>query len=272
MSSQQGPVPTSVDPSRARAGQAVTGAPGPTAGELVAAIARSEQQLGGAMEPLTDAQVAAPSALPGWTRGHVLAHLVGVGAALARQIEHALRDELVDLYDGGQPARDAAVDAGAGLPAREHVRAVRRTVERIDGVLGRLAPQDWVRRVRFRDADVRDVALAWWRECSIHAVDLELGVGSEDWSRALCDHLTVFLAERVPVGTRLVLDADDEAWVRELGSGRPTVVRGRRADLVAWLAGRELQGRVEAAEHGELPVLGPWPAGIPRPNEHPDAP
>lgn len=247
-------------PGRARTGVAMT-ADEPrriSPGGLAAAIWRAHARLGGAIDSLTDAQVAEPSRLPGWSRGHVLAHLAGIGAAAARQVEHARLGELVDLYDGGRPARDAAIEAGAAAPAADHVRALRRTTERIDGLLRGLAPTDWHRPVRFRDGVVLDMVLAWWREIEIHTTDLDLGLDDDGWTAELCDHLADFLAARVPAGTRIVLEAPD-GWVRELGAGEPRVVRGSRTDLVAWLAGRDPVRPVHADDGAELPELGPWP-------------
>lgn len=64
--------------------------------------------------------------MPGWSRAHVLSHIEGVGLALARQARYALRGELIAPYDGGRPARAAAIEAGALRDAaalREAVRA-----------------------------------------------------------------------------------------------------------------------------------------------------
>ncbi len=235
--------------------------PGPraiTPGELVTAIRRTHERLGGAVEPLTDAQVIAPSLLPGWSRGHVLAHLNSLAAAVARQISAARRGELVDFYDGGRAGRDAEIEAGSTAGAAEQVRALRRSTEVIDELLAGLAPADWNRPVRFRDEVVRSVALAWWRETEIHLTDLDLGPDSDSWSIPFCTHVTDFLAARVPAGTRLVLRSPD-GWVVEIGTGAACVVRGARTDLAAWMAGRGPVGLVLADDDAGLVRLGPWP-------------
>ncbi len=238
----------------------MTATPALTPGFLVTAILRAHSRLGGAIEPLTDAHVRAPSLLPDWSRGHVLAHISGIGAAAARQLEYARRGEQVDVYDGGRPARDAAIEAAAPAPAADHVHAVHRATERVEQALTALAPADWSRPVRYRDGVVRDMALAWWREIEIHTTDLDLGLDAAGWSGVLCEHLTDFLAERVPAGTRLVL-ASPDGWERVLGAGAtPVVVRGSRTDLVAWLAGRKSPQPVRADDGAQLPILDPWPS------------
>lgn len=226
---------------------------------LIPLIRDAHSRLLTAIAPLTGAQVAEPSVLPGWSRGHVLAHLAGLAAAAARQVEHALHGEQVDLYDGGRPARDAAIEVGAPAPAAAHLVALSAGAARLEALLGGLAPADWDRPVRFRSGVVRDMANAWWREVEIHLTDLDLGPTTEGWSIELCEQIAGFLAERVPAGTRLRLAAPD-GWVRDLGAGPGRVLTGARTDLVAWLAGREPVGPIQADDGAALPVLGPWPS------------
>jgi maleylpyruvate isomerase len=224
-------------------------------------------RLRGVLEPvlarLTDADVAAPSRLPGWTRGHVLAHLAGVGAGAARQVEHGRARRLVDFYDGGRPARDAAIEAGAGAPAGAHARDVLATALRVESALASLGAEDWDAPTRYRDQPVTAVAHAWWRELAIHLVDLDLGVGTGLWTSPLLDHLVEFLAPRVPRGRLVALVPGGGASRWEVGDGVLVRVHADRAeDLVAWLAGREPGGRVTAESDGQavsLPELGPWP-------------
>lgn len=230
---------------------------------VVEDVVRLRRTLEGVLARLTDAEVAAPSRLPGWTRGHVLAHLAGVGSAAARQLEHARARRLVDFYDGGRPARDAAIEAGAGASAEVHARDVLAAARRVESALAALGPEDWDAPTRYRDQPATAVAHAWWRELAIHLVDLDLGVGQDVWSPALLDHLVEFLAPRVPRGVLVALVPGGGASRWELGDGALVRVHARQAaDLVAWLAGREPSEPVTAERDGErvgLPELGPWP-------------
>ncbi|MEU4741820.1 maleylpyruvate isomerase N-terminal domain-containing protein, partial [Actinosynnema sp. NPDC023658] len=61
----------------------------------------AHRRLAAAIEDLTDEQVGQPSALPGWTRGHVLSHLANVTVGLAGQAEH--EGTKVEVYPGGRP-------------------------------------------------------------------------------------------------------------------------------------------------------------------------
>ncbi|MBB2921191.1 maleylpyruvate isomerase family mycothiol-dependent enzyme [Cellulomonas cellasea] len=230
---------------------------------VVADVERLRGVLEDVLARLTEADVAAPSRLPGWTRGNVLAHLAGVGSSAARQLEHARARRLVDFYDGGRPGRDAAIEAGAGAPAEVHVRDVLAAALRVESALAALGPEDWDAPTRYRDQPATAVAHAWWRELGIHLVDLDVGVGQDVWSPALLDHLVEFLAPRVPAGQLVALAPGGGASRWELGDGGLVRVHGERAeDLVAWLAGREPSGPVTAERDGEpvsLPELGPWP-------------
>ncbi|MHB1489340.1 MAG: maleylpyruvate isomerase family mycothiol-dependent enzyme [Cellulomonas sp.] len=242
---------------------------------LVPDVVELRLRLEAVLDDLTDAQVAAPSPLPGWTVGHVLAHVSGVGASVARQIEHARAGRLVAFYDGGMPARDAAIEAAAGAPAEDHARDVRAAALRVESAFAALGTDGWGAPIQHRSGTVLTVAHAWWRELGIHLTDLELGVTNAVWSPALCEHLVRYLAPRVPEGTRLVLrptdgpDGADGADVPtgdaagwELGAGEEVTVHGAVGDLVAVLAGREPVGTVETRRDGvpaALPELLPWP-------------
>jgi maleylpyruvate isomerase len=220
-----------------------------------------------ALRALTDEQVAVPSPLPGWTRGHVLAHIAGVGSAVARQLEHARAGRLVEFYDGGMPGRDAAIEAVAGAPAADHARSVLDAALRVESAFAAMGAHQWDVVTGHRSRSALAVAHTWWRELAIHLTDLDLGVTSDVWSPVLREHLVAYLAPRVPAGTCLVLAPTDTAptghtqgW--RVGSGAEVTVRGAGADLVAMLAGREPREPLVAESAGvvaALPELGPWP-------------
>ncbi|MCM2429851.1 maleylpyruvate isomerase family mycothiol-dependent enzyme [Streptomyces sp. RKAG337] len=224
----------------------------------VPAVLESQSRLRALLAGLTDAEVRAPSALPGWARGHLLSHVEGVGFALARQARYALKDELIDPYDGGRPARDAAIEAGHGRSAAELRAAVTAALDEAERAWTAVGPRDLERPVRYRDATLSAAALAWWRELEIHTADAAIGYRPAQWSRPFCAHVLDFLAPRVPDGVRLTLAASDGPEAPVLGDGEPVTVRGRLTDLTAWLAGREPQGPLDSGS-APLPELGPWP-------------
>ncbi|MEU2262041.1 maleylpyruvate isomerase family mycothiol-dependent enzyme [Streptomyces sp. NPDC019645] len=227
----------------------------------VAAVIEAHRTLERFVAGLSDQQVAEASALPGWSRGHVLAHLADNAQMFARLAEHALRGELVAGYGGGVDERNAIIEATAGRSAAEHRAELAAHTARLEAAWARATDVDWSRPVTFRNADLAATVFARWREAWIHLADLELGVRPDDWPEELAAHVIDFLLGRLPAGTRV--DAEDMGRQWSVGDGPPrTVVTGGVRDLAAWLAGRTPVLAPVAAE--ELPPLGPWPPHPPQ--------
>lgn len=226
--------------------------------ELVLRVSRAHARVLELVDRLDDAQKDAASALPGWSRGHVLKHLADNARAFDRQARAALRGEVVDMYDGGRAERDRSIDRGAARPVVELREELRLTQRALEGTWSRLTAVDWRREVRFRHATVLDTALARWREAEIHAVDLKVGHRPRDWSVDFALHALDFLSGRAPVGTRLVLRSTDEEFTQALGRGTTVEVSGAVRDLAAWMAGRDVDGHLSTTGP-RLPELGPWP-------------
>jgi maleylpyruvate isomerase len=218
---------------------------------MSAPIESSISRLNALLVNLDDAAVRAPSGLPGWSRGHVLTHIANFSEAMTRQVEEALAGRLIEMYDGGRPARDAAIEAGSGRSAdelRDHVATAS------TGLLAAWAKvDDWSRPVLHRDSDLAATVYTGWREYEVHTVDLALQPTSDDWSDEFCLHLLDFLRPRTPDGIHLILDAGDVRW--ENGTGEDRVLSGRLTDLTSRLAGRPLVRPIT----GDLPDLKPWP-------------
>ncbi|MGR4853708.1 maleylpyruvate isomerase family mycothiol-dependent enzyme [Streptomyces sp. LARHCF252] len=227
----------------------------------VAAVLEAHRTLERLVAELNDQQVAAASALPGWSRGHVLAHLTDNARMFARIAEHALRGELVAGYDGGVDERNAIISATAGRSAAEHRAELAAHTTGLEAAWARATDIDWSRPVTFRNADLAATVFARWREAWIHMVDLELGVRPDDWPEELAAHAIGFLLGRLPAGTRIRAQDGRRQW--SVGDGPPgTVVTGRVRDLAAWLAGRTPTVSPVAVEG--LPALGPWPPHPPQ--------
>jgi maleylpyruvate isomerase len=227
--------------------------------EIVRAVRHGHTRLAALVAGLDDAAAPAATALPGWHRGHLLTHLINLSDAFVRQTEYARRGERVDVYDGGRPARDAAIEAGADRPIRVLRAELSRATGQLDQAWAALDPVDWERPVSYRDGTMRDVLLAQWREIEIHTTDLLLGYRPAGWTLAFVNHLMAFLAARVPDGTALALLSRDRSRRWELGAGQPVEIVGDPPDLATWLAGRQPYGPLIVAEGGPLPQLDPWP-------------
>jgi maleylpyruvate isomerase len=211
------------------------------------ALADSDAGLGtliSAVEQLTEADLAAPSTLEGWTRGHVLSHIAALGNALRGQAQAAERGEVVPVY-ASQEARNAGIEAGSGRTVAEHLAVLSALRDDLASAWPEPGSPHWAAPSGYRGGPLSGCLLAWWREVRIHSVDALAGtsqeVGYETWDDALCAHLREFLAVRLPDGVAV----DDLA--------------GDPRDVTAWLA-----GRVPATPlPGVLPELGPWPSAVP---------
>lgn len=208
--------------------------PGEAVDQVHVAHARVDDLLAG----LTDGQARAASELPGWSRGHVITHLADLSRAFVRQAQYARVGRTIEVYDGGRPGRDAAIEAKAGRSADELRADLLDAHATLERTWRELTEADWASPILYRDGVLLDTVFAQWRETEIHTVDLGLGYRSADWSAELCDYLSDFLAPRLPEGIALT-----------------AAIQGKPTDVVAWLAGREAVGEVT----GPLPELGPWP-------------
>ncbi|QUC00311.1 maleylpyruvate isomerase family mycothiol-dependent enzyme [Cellulosimicrobium cellulans] len=148
----------------------------------------------------------APSALPGWSRSHVLAHVTAIGEAMARQAERAARGEFVEVYDGGAAGREDGIRTGALRSVAQHVAALDALADRLDAAWPAVGSPGWSAPVTYRDGTVADALVAWWREVRIHAVDLDAGVDLDSWPSALGLHLLDFLGVRLADDVVVELD------------------------------------------------------------------
>ncbi|WP_169925380.1 maleylpyruvate isomerase family mycothiol-dependent enzyme [Sanguibacter antarcticus] len=215
---------------------------------ILADVGELEDLLLEAVARFDDADVRAPSTLPGWSRGHVLAHLTSLATAFTRQAELASRGELGEVYDGGREERDAAIEAAAGRDAEEHLAHLEAALVRLSASW----PDDsagWAAPVTFRSGTLSVVLDAWWREVALHAIDLECGITAGAWSPEACERLWDFLSQRLP---------ESAADIELVGAPR---------DVLLWLAGREPVHAPTARRAGAevpLPELEPWPRRQPR--------
>ncbi|MEZ2391012.1 maleylpyruvate isomerase family mycothiol-dependent enzyme [bacterium RCC_150] len=234
---------------------------------LLAELHRAAGIASEAAATIDDDGVKAPSELPGWTRGHVLAHIAGIANAMARQLEYAARGEVIELYDGGYEGRTKAIELAANHSSSEHREAVESALSRALKAFDQLDGSGWDARISYRDGSVFDGGKALWRELVIHVTDLGTGRGPETWSRPFCEHLFDFLAARVPGDRKFVLQPLGLPQV-VLGAGKQSIaINGMITDIAAWLAGRAPSlGSLRAsadADGIDLPELLPWPSGVP---------
>ncbi|GGO51462.1 maleylpyruvate isomerase [Streptomyces daqingensis] len=230
-------------------------APGPAAD--AASVRDATDRLLAAVAQLDDATAVKPSLLPGWTRGHVLAHLARNADALLNVL--AARP----MYASGD-VRDADIERDAHRSAADHYEDLRDTALRLDGAFAAQSEAAWERTVEMRNG-VTDLANSLpfrrWIEIELHHVDLGIGYGLDDLPGAFIERELDNMARRFlghpGVPLTLVLRSEyGGTWYTGAPEGTGSgslVVAGSPTALVGWLTGRSTGSGLAAPE--PLPVL-----------------
>ncbi|MEV6018073.1 MULTISPECIES: maleylpyruvate isomerase family mycothiol-dependent enzyme [unclassified Streptomyces] len=221
----------------------------------LASVRDATERLLTAVAELDNAAAAEPSRLPGWSRGHVLAHLSRNADALVNVLEGR------PMYASAS-ARDADIERDAPRPLDVQLADLRKSAAHFADTGA--APADWSRTVELRNGvtdSAARVPFRRWVEVDLHHVDLGIGYELEHLPEEFVAREIDFLAERfaghkdVPATT---LDAGD-GRTRSTGGGAeggPVEVRGPAADLLGWLCGRR-DGTALTVRGGPLPALPP---------------
>ena len=149
----------------------------------IAGALAAHRRLDADLAELTDADVRAPSLLPGWTRGHVLAHLARNADSHERMLLAAARGEVAAQYPGGRDQRAGEIEAGAGRPAAELVADVRATNAAVEAAWAAMPEDGWLGTgdTFAGPARANDLPFRRWRETTLHHADLGLTFTWVDW-------------------------------------------------------------------------------------------
>jgi maleylpyruvate isomerase len=193
---------------------------------------------------LSDAELAEPSALPGWSRAHVVAHLARNAEALMRLVAWARTGVETPMYPS-RDARAADIAASAGHPPERLRAELTATAADLDAGLAALTPEQWRGQVRSALGRPLPAAQVPWmriREVWLHAVDLDAGAEVADAPGGVVDLLldevtaTLSGADGCPAVTLAPTDRD-RRWRLGDEASAP-VVAAPAATLVGWLTGR----------------------------------
>lgn len=177
------------------------------------------------VDGLNDGEFDTPTALPGWTRRHLVAHVHYNAEALRRLVRWARTGEESRMY-ADQAQRNAEIEQGVRLPVPQLREFVRTSAAALAADLDSMPAAAWSNEVvtaQGRTVPATEIPWMRTREVAVHAVDLGAGVGFAD----LPDDLN----------TALALDV-----VKKRSSS------GEAAVLAEWLTGRA----------AAAPALGPW--------------
>lgn len=207
-----------------------------------------------------DADLRQPSALPDWTRAHVIAHLARNADGLVNLATWARTGVQTPMYPSMEQ-RAADIEDTARLAPTDLRADFGAACDRLAGELADLPAAGWTRTVRDpRGTPMPASAIPWMRarEVWIHAVDLGTGTrlaeAPDEFVDALLSEVTSQFAEREEV-PGMVLAPTDRAEGWAIGTG-PTVT-GSAAGLASWLIGRSAGADLDA-HPGELPTVPAW--------------
>jgi maleylpyruvate isomerase len=208
---------------------------------------------------LTDPDVGEPSALPGWTRAHLLTHVARAADSRTGLLRAAQAGQVGQQYPSEQ-ARAAAIDADALRPPSvirvDLLRAVKECLYVIRDHPSELwdAPGVWLGPPGRRP--VRGVVPGLRRELEYHHVDLAVGYQPADWpddfARTELAIVTAFMNDRADAPPMTLTDSGP----LQIGTRPPMNVAGPPAAMLAWLSGRS-NGSDLQVDQGSLPELPP---------------
>ncbi|MEY9931269.1 maleylpyruvate isomerase [Catenulispora sp. GP43] len=226
---------------------------------MIEAIRSSSARVIRALSAMDDREARQPSALPGWTRAHVVGHLIQSGdaylwlmavardgvepwpraerAAMARELEDLAARPVAELVDGLADRMDRLVRVSEVMP-----------VERWDTLVQALA--GWRHPAWY-------ILRRCLRELETHHLDLDVGYRTDDWPApyvawALEDTLSTLAARGFPLARVEAVDLE-RSWA--LSDAGP-VVSGPGHAVLGWLSGRRGGAGLSAQE---LPAAPAWP-------------
>lgn len=210
--------------------------------------------IGGLGEP----GLRAPSALPGWSRAHVLAHVARNADGLRNLLTWANTGVETPMYAGAE-ARDADIEAGSRQPAADLLADVVASAARFAEYAEAMPDDAWARQARNRQgAPVTGTVVVRMRlsELTIHLADLDRGY-ELDRVLGLLGPLTEDVVQHAITAREahlpaLRLVAGGFEWTTGAAPGPP--VTGTSGRLLAWLSGRSDGTGLD----GDVPRIPAW--------------
>ncbi|UDY23388.1 maleylpyruvate isomerase family mycothiol-dependent enzyme [Nocardioides sp. Kera G14] len=175
---------------------------------------------------LTDDDLRAPSTLPGWSVGNLVAHIAANGDALLNLVTWAKTGVETPMYASATD-RAEGIAKGDTLSASEATTWLESSIRALAEGFDSLTSEEWSNEVvtaQGRTVPATELPYMRSREGLIHAVDLSTSTarGDIDFSA-------------LPEG---FLDALIEDICGKRGLSADELPEGTKADVAAWLAGR----------------------------------
>jgi maleylpyruvate isomerase len=231
--------------------------------QLMPEIDRATDRLLRSATALDETGITGPSTLPGWSRGHVLAHLARNADAHVNLLTSARTGENIPAYPS-EAARDADIETGAGRSLAAQLDDLRAATARFAQAVSAMPAEAWTAMVQHRQGPRVAATLTWGRlrEIEVHHVDLAAGYRTADWPEAfslrLLHEVATDLSGRPDAPALLLLPAEPGHQLA-IGDaeGAPTVA-GPAHELAGWLTGRSPGDNLTVTPDGPLPTLPTW--------------
>ncbi len=203
------------------------------------------------------------SALDGWTRQHLIAHLARNADALSNLLYWARTGEETPMYVDSE-SRELGIRRGAEVPASVAVENLMQADRNYEAAIEELQQEAWSEPVRTAQGRVVTAAVVPWlrvRELWVHAADLQLGFAftglPESLGTALLDDAVDGMNRRGEAPHTVLRLADDDQEWEIVGAGRPVVVSGPLDGLLEYVmrnrAGKALRVIGGASEVPDIP-------------------
>lgn len=196
------------------------------------------------VDSLAEDELRGPSLCEGWSRAHVIAHLIGNADAMVNLAHWARTGEETPMY-ASKEARNAAIEEKAALPPAELKAELHAASDRVAAALAELrgGVDTEVVRATFGELNAWAVPALRISEVILHHHDLdtvwtleEADMDAQEDSLLLSTEMSS--GKDWGAGVRLITDEGEDLV---LGEGE-TTLRGGRDALLAWLARGQTDG------------------------------
>ena len=214
------------------------------------------------VDAMAEADLALPSGLPGWSRGHVLGHIAGNAEGLGRRARSMIDDIPRAMYESPE-TREGDIQWRSGRTRAEHHLALVATHDDLMRDFSGLPEDRLDEEVVLRGAlkiRMGDFALLRLQEVCIHHSDLNVsGYTWADWPNelaawALPRAVDMFASRgEFPIAW---LEADGQRL--EFSSEDGAGLSGGSVELLAWITGRAPGTGLTPVGLAEIPAAPTW--------------
>lgn len=224
-------------------------------------VEQGQRRLEDAVAELRPAAVTEPSALPGWTRGHVITHVARNADALVNLLTWARTGTPTPMY-ATPTQRDADIEADAGRALDEQLDDLRESGRRFTATAAGLSADAWQALVQnAQGVEMPASKVPWFRtrEVWLHLVDLDVGAGvdviPDDVAAELVRDVARWMSPKLQQAVALRPEGHQPV---PLGPDidTPMTIEGPASHIAGWLTGRTDASRLRC--EGTIPELPCW--------------